>query len=464
MIGTGGTSLIAAAVLGGVTGSAFAAGGDGEKTSRISDTAVPDIRMHPRMERTKPLLELGPKFLGTGKIDQGLELPTGAVWQPQFVVFGTFRTALQAFHDGETTFAEWANRLDLFGNLQLSGTERLLVGIRPLDDDGEFTGYYFTPDDADLDGFEEGFSAELSTLFFEGDFGEIFPNLDPDDQRNLDFGFSLGRQPLFYQEGLLINDDIDALGIIRNTLLPEGGSDLQATVIWGWNEVNRGNNQEGQDTNLFGLFTQGDFPMSTVNADLVYVLDDGGDDDGFFWGVSSVQRIGHYNTSFRLVGSHALEEESAAVSDGVLAFAEVSWTPPWGHDLVYINSFVGIDDFTSAARGPATGGPLGRTGLLFAAVGIGRYGAALQNTANDSFGAAVGYQAFLDKETRKQLVVEAGFRAGTSDEVDSAIAVGARYQQAIGQRYVLQFDAFTGLRESTDDPLLGARAEFRVSF
>ena len=415
------------------------------------------------MERVQPLLEVGPPLLGTGRIGPGLELPTGAVWQPQLVVFGTFRSAAQAFHNGEDTFAEWANRLDLFANLQLSGTERLLAGIRPLDDDGVFTGYYHKPDDAELDGFEDGTSAELSTLFFEGDLGEIFPAADPADRRNLDLGFSVGRQPLLYQEGLLIDDDIDAVGLIRNTLLPVGGSDLQATVLWGWNEVHRGNNQQGQDTNLFGLFTQADFPKSTVNLDLVYVLDDAGSDDGAFFGASAVQRIGHFNTAFRLVGSQATEQESAAVRDGLVAFTEISWTPPWGHDLVYVNGYVGIDDYTSAARGPATGGPLGRTGLLFAAVGLGRYGSPLDNSPGDSVGAAIGYQAFLDHEARRQLVVELGGRVGTDADIDDAVALGARFQQAIGQRYILQLDAFTGLRESRD-PLVGGRVEFRVEF
>ncbi len=439
-------------------------GQDGHgKSSRISDTAVPEIRMDPRMQRPKPIFESGAPFLGTGKIDQGIELPTGAVWQPQVVVFGTYRTALQVYDDGIDTQAEWANRLDLFANVQLSGTERLLVGIRPLDDDGEFTGYYFKPDDAELDGFEEAFSLELSTLFFEGDFGEIFPNADPTDQGGFDLGFSVGRQPLFYQEGLLINDDIDAIGLIRNTLLPFGGSDLQATFIYGWNEINRGNNVEANDTNLFGLFTQGDFPTSTVNVDLVYVADDEGDSSGFFWGASSVQRIGHYNTAFRLVGSHATDGETAAVQDGAIAFGEVSWTPPWGHDLVYVNGFVGVDNFRSAARGPATGGPLGRTGLLFAAVGLGRYGAALENNADRAVGAAMGYQMFLDKETREQIVLEGGVRLGTDDSQDSAIAAGARYQKAFGQHTILQLDAFVGARESRD-MLVGSRVEFRVEF
>lgn len=437
--------------------------GHGERTSRISDEGVSELQFHPRMVRPKPLFEYGPPFLGTGKIEQGIELPTGAVWQPQVLVYGTFRSALQTFDNGVDTNAEWANRLDLFANVQLSGTERFLFGMRPLDEDGTFTGYYHKPDNAALDGWEDGFNADVTTFFFEGDFGEIFPNADPQDTRKLDWGFSLGRQPFLIQDGLLINDNFDSIGVIRNTLLPKGGSDFQATFVYGWNEINRGDNVEVDDTQLFGLFMQADYPLSTVNGDLIYVHDDESDASGFFWGVSGVQRIGHYNTTLRLVGSHALDDESAAMSNGALAFGSVSWTPPWGHDLIYVNSYLAFDRFTSAARGSATGGPLGQTGILFAAAGIGRYGGALGGQPDQSVGAAVGYQIFLDHEAREQLVLEVGTNIGTDDSIDSAVAVGGRYQKAFGQRYILQFDAFTGVQESRD-MLVGGRAEFRIEF
>ncbi len=452
--------VIAAAVL--ALTSPVAAGGDDEqeKTSRISDEAVPEIEADPRHRRPGLILELGNPFLGSGDIPPGLELPGGAVLQPSLWVFGTYRTAIQTFNDGDETFSEWANRLDVFANLQLTGTERILLGIRALDDDGRFTGYNLNPDDRD--GSVNELNANVTTLFFEGDFGEIFPDLDPDDGLSLDLGFAVGRQPLFYQEGMLINDDIDAIGITRNTLLPKGGSDLQLTFLYGWGDIHRDDNIEETGAQLFGGFLTADFPKTTINADFVYVYNHETPTDGAYWGVSGVQRIGHFNTSFRLLGSHALQDESAAVSSGYLLFAEASWTPAWTHDNVYVNAFWGLDSFSSAARDPASGGPLGRTGILFAAVGLGRYGAALGNRADDSVGTAIGYQLFLD-ETRKQLIVELGGRTGTASDVDGALALGARYQQAIGQNFVLQLDAFGSIQESRDEGF-GARVELRFEF
>ena len=114
------------------------------------------------LERPQPLLELGNPFQASGPIRSGFRLPSGAVWQPSLWVFGTYRTALQVFDNGNEVFSEWANRLDLFANLQLTGTERILIGVRPLDQDGRSSGYRFSPRDAD--GWEDALNMRLTTL------------------------------------------------------------------------------------------------------------------------------------------------------------------------------------------------------------------------------------------------------------------------------------------------------------
>ncbi len=436
---------------------------DGEHTSRISDDAVPEIKPEDIPQRPKLLLEWGNPFLGSGPIEPGFELPGGAVAQPSLWVFGTYRTALQVFNQGVggPNLSEWANRLDLYANLQLSGTERVLFGVRPFDEDGMFSGYQFSPDGTD--GTVNAFNFDVTTLFFEGDIGEMIPDADPKDSASIDWGISVGRQPLFYQEGMLIDEDIiDAVGITRNTLVAPGGSDLQLSFVYGWGEINRNDNVELSGQHLFGLFSAWDFPKTTINADFVYVYDKNGDTDGIFFGISGVQRIGHFNTSFRVLGSHALGEQSLAVSDGYLLFAELSWTPPWVEDNAYINAYWGIDNFASAARGAASGGPLGRVGILFAAVGLGRYGAPLGNRPNNSVGGAIGRQWFFD-DTRKQFVLELGGRYSTKGAGLTAGALGARYQQAMGQHWVLQLDVFGSLVHTGDEGY-GARAEIRFEF
>ncbi|MCP4406590.1 MAG: hypothetical protein GY807_02290 [Gammaproteobacteria bacterium] len=105
-----------------VLGSSAVASGGGE--SRLSDEPIP-LQIEAIPERPAPILNLGASFLETGTLSRGIELPTGAVWQPSLLLFGTLRSALQTFDDGIEHTSEWANRLDLFAQLRLSGTESL---------------------------------------------------------------------------------------------------------------------------------------------------------------------------------------------------------------------------------------------------------------------------------------------------------------------------------------------------
>ena len=450
-------------------------GGDdhgGGHSSRYSDDYIP-LQLEAVPKRPKPILELGEPYLGTGTLKPGFRLPTGAVWQPALLAFGTFRTAIQTFEPdaglgfsgGRSRVTEWTNRLDLFVNLQLSGSERLVVGIRALDEDGRFTGYFFEHPDDRLEGdFQDAFSADVETLFFEGDFGEIFPNLDRDDFGSTDVGFSVGRQPMLVQEGMLIDDTIDGLGLTRNTLQPKNTSNFRLTFFYGWDNVNV-SNAERRSANLYALLTSADFRKSTVDVDLAYVQEHGGGGDFFAGGVSAVQRIGKTNSSLRILGSTAIDRVTSASTDGLLLFSELSWVPHYTEDMIYLTTFWAIDEYSPAARGvgPASSGPLGRAGINFAAVGLGSFGAPLSARAREVAGGAIGYQKFL-AHGRKQLLLEAGFRVGTASDVEDALAATARYQAAVGQHLVVVADGFVGYREASDATPYGGRLELVVKF
>ena len=442
-------------------------GKGGHKSSRLSDEKIP-LQVEGFPQRPKPLIELGEPFLGTGTLKPGFRLPTGAVWQPSLLLFGTYRTAIQSFEPDNAAGAritEWTNRLDLFFNLQLSGSERLVVGVRALDEDGEFSGYFFEHPDPELDGeWRDAFSADLEALYFEGDFGEIFPNLDRDDFGSTDVGFSVGRQPMFFQEGMLINDTLDGIGFTRNTLLPRNTSNFRTTIFYAWDNINV-NNAERRSANLWAILTSTDFRRSTVDADVAYVQNHDGEDDLVAGGVSAVQRLGKTSSAFRVLGSMATDEETSRSTDGVLLFSEMSWIPHYTYDHIYLTTFWAIDEYTPAARGvgPASSGPLGRAGINFAAAGIGSFGAPLSGRAREVAGGAVGYQKFFDS-TRKQLLLEAGFRIGTASDVENAYAATARYQAAIGQHLVVVVDGFFGYREFSDETPYGGRLELVVKF
>lgn len=445
-------------------GIASAADSTAADKSRFSDQPAP-LQLEGFPERPAPLLELGDHFLGPGNLRDPIKLPTGAVWHPSLQVYGTYRSAVQIFDNGirSQRVSEWANRLDLFGNLQLAATERVVIGFRPLDHDGLFTGYTFEP--KSRRGWDDDFTyknGQPRTLFFEGEFGELFPGLDNYDRRALDIGISVGRQPLLLQGGLLVNDDaIDMVALTKNSILPPGASTMRLSGIFAWNLIDRNDNIEDKRASLVGLDGSIDFFKSIIDFDAIYVASDRG--DGVYGGIGANQRFGKLNTIFRVEQSAALDKESPRVGTGTLLFSELSFTVPYADDLVYANAFWGIDQFSSAVRGPTAGGPLGRAGILFAAVGLGHYGSPLNNRGQNSTGGAIGYQMFFGELHRRQLIFEAGTWQPTDERRNSAEALGVRFQQAFGRRTVLVLDAFGALREQGHDSF-GGRVELLVKF
>lgn len=436
-----------------------------ESPSRLPDHPIPLIP-EDQIEPTPPLLELGPGFLDTGRLGRGFDIPTGAVWRPSLWVYGNLRTGINVIDPAgnDNRKIEWANRIDLFANLQLSGTERILVGLQPLQDQGQFTGYIIEPEASE--GWNDNTRLELTTFFFEGELSELFPRLDPAGDKKLDYGFSFGRWGVDLQDGILVNDNMDAVGVTR--FIPfTGASNMRFTTIYGWGQLHRDDNKLSTQSRLFGISTETDTYSSTIDADLVAVTAptaQGG--DGIFAGIGSSQRIKKwgrtFNTTIRWCVSSASEADNAQVSDGMLFFAEASTTPYGTDDNAYGTLFLGIDEFSSAGRSPAKGGPLGKAGILFAAAGLGSFKPALGNRADRSFGGAVGYQWILSGGERN-FIVELGGRTPTEGSDPASGAMGIRYQEKLSNRVMVQCDGYTKMDEggATNN---GIRTEFLVRF
>lgn len=417
-----------------------------------------------------PLLyELGNGFLDTGNLHPGFEIPyIGAVWQPRLWAYMINRTAFQSFDNGNGNGRETeiANRLDLFANLQLTGTEKILLGLRTTDNNRatEFTRYTF---DGDNEGFNDEFNFNIETLFFEGDLGSLFPNLDKEGQLPLDFGFTVGRQPVIFQEGILINDTVDAVGIVRNNIPFPGTSNLRISAMYGWNRLDRNDADRNSDENMYGLFIAADTHLSTFNYDMIYV-DDSDNGDGLYVGVSAIQRLpalGGISTAFRANTSIALDDEidGNVVGTGTLLSSEISKTVTGSDDIVYFNSFLGLGNFTQAGREAIVGGPLANTGILFASPNLGNYLAEIDPFTSDSVvGGAVGYQAFWD-DKRRNLILEIAGRHDLSGDGSDSLGFGAQLQQAVGQHIQLTFETFYTINEDTDDAF-GGRAEFQFVY
>lgn len=417
----------------------------------LSDSAI-GLQIAAEPHRPRLPLELGAKFLGPGKLSGGIHLPTGAVWRPALWIFGTARTSLQSYAvPNGAAVNEWANRLDLYANLRLSGTERVLLGVRPIDAMGG-VGYRFDNGGS----WQHDFNRTVQTLLFEGDIGEMFPFLDPSDRGAFDIGFSVGRQDIAFQRGVLINDNLDAVGLTRNSIRPFGLSNLRVTALFAWNRIHR-RGVEDPSAKLLGLFSEADLAGTTIDLDATWVTADSTMGSGFYGGLSAVQTLGRFNTTFRAVTSLPFGTPTPFATRGLLLEGQLSWTPHRTENLAYVNAFGAIGTYTSAARQPLAGGPLEGLGILFSAPGIGVYGSALNDQASDAVGLSAGYQLFFAHD-RRQVVLEVAGRKDTNGSDMGAGGLGVRIEQAIGRRFVVRVDGF-GVAQQVIGTRLGARLE-----
>ena len=354
---------------------------------------------------------------------------------------------------------EWANRFDLYANLQLSGTEKVIIGFRPLDRNRftEFTRYGWSPENT----FREEFNADIRTLFFEGDIGSMFPGLDPKGMKPIDYGFSVGRQQLNFQDGIMINDIVDSVGLVRNNLHLPGVSNLRITGIYGWGELDT--QRPDPNAQMVGLFIAADTPKIRWDIDGAWVKDAGSGNNGsFHYGVSAERAFGKVHSTLRVNGSIAQDRETAGVGTGVLLSAEFNYTPHGSDDNIYFNTFWAIDNFTQISREPVVGGPLATFGILFASASLGNYLSELSSRSEEVAGAVLGYQAFWDKHS-KNLTLEVGTRIATKKRGNNDVAAGFQYQQKFGRRIQWQVDGFYALQENRDDGF-GIRTEILYQF
>ena len=399
------------------------------------------------------------RFLSPGPIDPGFKMKSGARWRPSLLLFGVVRTAFQSYEaaGGERT-NEWANRIDLFGNLSLTSTERFLIGFRPLDDEGDFTGVR----DGD---FVNGFDAEPSTFFFEGYLDELFPNLDPDDRRNLDYGISLGRQPVRLQDGILADDTIDSIGLTKHNLFRMNASASRISAFFGFNELHRNDNIRDSSARFLALSGTFDYPDATFEIDGAYVTGDrnrGG--DSTYFGIGHLAQLGYWHSTTRANASFAMNSVNRdAVANGWLLTNQLSRVMPYNDDVLTLSTFFEIDNYTSAARGPAMGGPLASFSLLQRAFGIGTYGPAIETDSGDQVGAGVSYQHYFDEAQHRQVLVAIGGSGSTDDGNDPTGALALQYQQALSENLIWSVGGF-GSVTTEGDKGFGARTELTRKF
>lgn len=466
--------------------SSLSATGDSEID--LSETPIPFLKSEELPPRVGALIELGRGINEVGELSPGIELPTGAVWQPALWVYGSARVAGLATDGNRRTLpggdsAEIAARVDLFANLQLSGTERVLAHVRPLDKRGQFARKVFSPDETGTD-IDIDFDAE--SFFFEGDIGEMFPNLDPEDRGQLDLGFAAGRFPVEFQNGYLVRDEMTAVGLAKTNVQVPGSSGVRILGLWAFDHVNESNGaRDGRDVDLFGLFVEGDFPWGLLELDVARTVSGRERGDQFNAGVGWTGHSAGNNYSVHVNVSQHFDQDVASPAnrrpngqikdyDGALLVAGYSTEISPQHDLFYANGYWASGDFGRLASNGTP--PLGPVGLSFAGVGLGGYRPALWPRPLDSAGFAVGVQKFFADETANWALEFAHRRDLEADDEfgdTGGFAVTTRFQRKFANRFLVQVDAWHAWYESddrgpqdaeNDDDSSAVRLELRMNF
>ena len=435
--------------------------GDDNSPSRFSDVPPGFKGQDQQPARPVPLIEFWQPYVHEGPYEYEFELPTGMVVSPGLVLFGSINTGLEITDNGVTeTASTWVTTANLFLNMSLSGTERILLGMAPLtQENGAKSRYLIDPGR----GWKSEANARLSTAFFEGEISEMFPNLDMDGRLPLDFEIAVGRQRVVSQGGMLINDSLDSVALTRSTIPFTGSNFARITGLMAWNNVQRSNNIDDDEGELYAIFSAVEAHHATIELDMTYIDSTRAIGDQFNIGGGFIRPFiiaeHDVDTTIRLAHSHTPGQSTAQATDGTLLYTSFSWAPKRTDNIMYLNLFGAANDYAPAAR--SAGGPLGIMGLLFS--GNGLAGAAIPNRASDAFGGTIGYQMFFSPALRRNLILEIGGKVDDNTGGTDRFGVAVRYSQAVGRHVFFELGGFAVSQESIDEAF-GVRTKINVAF
>lgn len=421
----------------------------------------------------RPLFELGQPQYVAGQLPEpshafGKLNPSSFAFQ----AFGDWRTAF-AYNDfGDNELGQIATRLNLDLDFKLTATERLHTFIRPIDSGENFTRCELFGNDKD-EGCELESDLNLETLFFEGDLAAIAAGFTG-EYYSQDMPFTVGLVPLFFQNGIWVNDAVlggaYTVPALNSPLLDISNMDF--TFFAGFDEitndaiVDQNGNVAAHNVNVYGAATFIEVLQGYIEAGVGYLdTEDNrlGDADivslTAAWS-SRYQDLLSY--SFRAITSRQDRDDNLpTLGTGTAFLLETSWMTSQPYTLLpYANFWFGINRPQPLSN---VNGLLINTGINFETDALTGY-PFLDDTAADTFGGAVGLQYLFDYD--QQIIVEAASvqqYGGQSNVNGDQYALGVRWQLPITKAWILRADAMYGLRDN-DDNIGGVRFEVRRKF
>ena len=248
-----------------------------------------------------------------------------------------------------------------------------------------------------------------------------------------------------------------APSLAANTHIRMGGSsEPQLMGLWALDRIDKSDGAaETRDVNLFGLFTEGDFPWQLRDADVAGTIAGRDWDEHVNGGVGWTGHSAGNNYSMHANFSRYFDPMQTKYASGSLTVLGYSTEVGLRRDILYANGYWAEGDF----KRPASSGPppLGPVGLSFSGVGLGGHHPALWPRPLDSAGFAVGMQRFFADDTVRW-TVEVGHRQDFDKDHPAlgntgGTALNTHAQYKFSEHFLLQLDAYYAIhgRDSQAD-------------
>ncbi|MEM9410680.1 MAG: hypothetical protein AAGA30_06175 [Planctomycetota bacterium] len=408
----------------------------------------------------RPLLELGRPWYQLGQLPEGYSfLGHHNSINPQFLIFGDFRSAIASNTVNDDSTSQVAFEFNTFWSFFITGTERLVTGVTPLDKGGRNTRWLL-----DDDFFDTETDFDFDFGYLEGDLGAIVGGFTR-ETLPFDLPFAVGLTPLFIQNGIWLNDAVEGLFITRAAQNSPrlNISNMDITFAYIWDQIDsaafEGDNSAAR---AYAFFTFIEALNGYIEFDYAFVEDRTDYERSYHnIGVAYSRRFGRFiSHSTRVIANAGQDPVGRQTADGVLLLSENSLITRSPYTVVpYANFFAGFDTPQSFAGD----NELLNTGILFESDGMTGY-PTLDTNAADTFGYALGLN-LIAQDFSQQLILEtaAVFRNDDSNLAGDQYGVGMRYQIPLSNSWIFRTDAMYGFfRNDYDDH--GVRMELRKKF
>ncbi len=295
---------------------------------------------------------------------------------PRLDVDGFVRWTIEDIQQNNMRQDVVSPELDLETNLQLTATQRIHMLFQPLDGGFQQPWLYHIHPGGGWTINENRSSGRPAAVWYEG---EPFNWLSPRDQEPLDINLAVGRMPIFFQNGILLNNIADAVMIGKNSIQLGNLSNLNVIGFATLHSTQGGTDPQDKaqqqkrlvgfdsDMDLLEYFVEVSYARAYDNTPFRGIFGPKGeplpgeqpqDLDRGFWAISATRTFGRSGISLRALGSTS----NRTASDGELYVFEGNTELAGQH--LYLNLFGSDGKWLTASNQYSA--PLANEGILWA--------------------------------------------------------------------------------------------------